>query len=317
MKRLLLQLEREHPGVKASLLKALGNVMPRHLLDRRLNPSRRLARRVHCDSPCRAGRHVGAVIRARGRRRLAGDAGSSDRRESDDRARVMPLVVRRPGEAAGGTGLQGSRCRRPSGPHAPANEHPSGRMKAVLQRVTAARVTVADREVGAIGRGIVALVGVEQGDGPTDIEYIARKIRDLRIFEDAEGRMNLSLGDVDGAVLAVSQFTLLADCRKGRRPSFLRGRSAGGREGGLRGAGRAVATRGRDGGDRRVPGDDAGQSRERWSRDDPARQPAAMMAGTGVQPPGSRPAGSRARRDARPPDRSSLAATPPRSSGRS
>ena len=95
-------------------------------------------------------------------------------------------------------------------------------MRAVLQRVTAARVTVADREVGAIGRGIVALVGVERGDGPTDIDYIARKIRDLRIFEDAEGRMNLALSDVDGAVLAVSQFTLLADCRKGRRPRFWR-----------------------------------------------------------------------------------------------
>jgi D-aminoacyl-tRNA deacylase len=94
-------------------------------------------------------------------------------------------------------------------------------MRAVLQRVTGARVTVADREVGAIARGIVALVGVEQGDGPGDAGYIARKIRDLRIFEDAEGRMNLALGDVDGAVLAVSQFTLLADCRKGRRPSFL------------------------------------------------------------------------------------------------
>ena len=94
-------------------------------------------------------------------------------------------------------------------------------MRAVLQRVTAARVTVADREVGAIGRGIVALVGVEQGDGPGDADYIARKIRDLRIFEDAEGRMNLALGDVGGAVLAVSQFTLFADCRKGRRPSFL------------------------------------------------------------------------------------------------
>jgi D-aminoacyl-tRNA deacylase len=94
-------------------------------------------------------------------------------------------------------------------------------MRAVLQRVTCARVTVEDREVGAIGRGIVALVGVELGDGPSDTEYIARKIRGLRIFEDAEGRMNLALGDVGGAVLAVSQFTLLADCRKGRRPSFL------------------------------------------------------------------------------------------------
>ena len=94
-------------------------------------------------------------------------------------------------------------------------------MRAVLQRVTGARVTVADREVGTIGRGIVALVGVEQGDGPGDADYIARKIRDLRIFEDAEGRMNLALGDVGGAVLAVSQFTHFADCRKGRRPSFL------------------------------------------------------------------------------------------------
>jgi D-aminoacyl-tRNA deacylase len=94
-------------------------------------------------------------------------------------------------------------------------------MRAVLQRVTGARVTVAQREVGAIGRGIVVLVGVEQDDTPSDAGYVARKIRDLRIFEDAEGRMNLALGDVGGAVLAVSQFTLLADCSKGRRPSFL------------------------------------------------------------------------------------------------
>jgi D-aminoacyl-tRNA deacylase len=94
-------------------------------------------------------------------------------------------------------------------------------MKAVLQRVTSARVTVEDREVGAIGQGILALVGVEQGDGLPDVDYIARKIRDLRIFEDADGRMNLSVGEVSGAVLVVSQFTLLADCHKGRRPSFL------------------------------------------------------------------------------------------------
>jgi D-aminoacyl-tRNA deacylase len=94
-------------------------------------------------------------------------------------------------------------------------------MKAVLQRVASARVTVAGREVASIGRGVLALVGVEQGDGPPDVDYIARKIRDLRIFEDAAGRMNLSLGEVAGAVLVVSQFTLLADCHKGRRPSFL------------------------------------------------------------------------------------------------
>jgi D-tyrosyl-tRNA(Tyr) deacylase len=94
-------------------------------------------------------------------------------------------------------------------------------MKAVLQRVGSARVTVEAREVGAIGHGILALVGVEHGDGPADVDYMARKIRDLRIFDDSAGRMNLALADVSGAVLVVSQFTLLADCHKGRRPSFL------------------------------------------------------------------------------------------------
>jgi D-aminoacyl-tRNA deacylase len=93
-------------------------------------------------------------------------------------------------------------------------------MRAVLQRVASARVTVEGLEVGAIGRGILALVAVEPGDGPADVEYIARKVRELRIFDDHAGRMNLSLADVEGGVLAVSQFTLLADCRRGRRPSF-------------------------------------------------------------------------------------------------
>jgi D-tyrosyl-tRNA(Tyr) deacylase len=93
-------------------------------------------------------------------------------------------------------------------------------MRAVLQRVTSARVTVEGREVGAIGHGMLAFLGVERGDGGADVAYIARKIRELRIFEDAEGRMNLSLADAGGAVLLVSQFTLLADCRRGRRPSF-------------------------------------------------------------------------------------------------
>ena len=93
-------------------------------------------------------------------------------------------------------------------------------MRAVLQRVTGARVTVDDRLVGEIGRGLVAFLGVEDGDGAGDVEFVARKIRDLRVFGDEHGRMNLSVVDIGGAVLVVSQFTLLGECRKGRRPSF-------------------------------------------------------------------------------------------------
>ncbi len=98
-------------------------------------------------------------------------------------------------------------------------------MRAVLQRVRHARVDVGDRVVGAIGPGLLALVGVERGDGPDDVSYMAARIRELRIFDDdgdATGRvrMNRSVVDVGGAVLVVSQFTLAADCRAGRRPSF-------------------------------------------------------------------------------------------------
>ncbi len=93
-------------------------------------------------------------------------------------------------------------------------------MRAVVQRVTSARVRVGDRLVGEIGRGLLVFAGVEKGDGPDDIAYIAGKVNDLRIFEDAAGKMNLSIGEAGGAVLAVSQFTLCGDCRKGRRPSF-------------------------------------------------------------------------------------------------
>jgi len=93
-------------------------------------------------------------------------------------------------------------------------------MKAVLQRVSTARVTVQEREVGAIDRGIVAFIGVERGDGLADVEYVSRKIGELRLFDDGNGRMNLAVGEVSGAVLVISQFTLLADCRRGRRPSF-------------------------------------------------------------------------------------------------
>ena len=93
-------------------------------------------------------------------------------------------------------------------------------MRAVLQRVARARVTVDGATVGAIGPGLLALVGVAADDGPADVVQVAAKIRDLRIFEDNQGKMNRSLGDVGGAVLAVSQFTLYGDARKGRRPSF-------------------------------------------------------------------------------------------------
>jgi len=94
-------------------------------------------------------------------------------------------------------------------------------MRAVLQRVSSARVVVDAHETGRIATGILALVGVENGDGPEDVAYIANKIRDLRIFEDEAGKMNRSLVDVGGQALVVSQFTLAGDCRNGRRPSFI------------------------------------------------------------------------------------------------
>ena len=93
-------------------------------------------------------------------------------------------------------------------------------MRAVVQRVTFARVRVDDRTVGEIGRGLLVFAGVEKGDGANDIAYIAGKVRDLRVFEDAAGKMNVSVEEADGAVLVISQFTLCGDCRKGRRPSF-------------------------------------------------------------------------------------------------
>jgi D-aminoacyl-tRNA deacylase len=96
-------------------------------------------------------------------------------------------------------------------------------MRAVVQRVSSAAVTVADREVGRIDRGLLVFVGVEQGDGPEDIHYIAKKIREMRVFDDDSEpprHMDRSVMDIKGAVLVVSQFTLAADCRRGRRPSF-------------------------------------------------------------------------------------------------
>jgi len=93
-------------------------------------------------------------------------------------------------------------------------------MKALLQRVTAAQVTVESEVVGKIGHGLVVFIGVANDDTPEDINYLTRKIVELRIFEDTEGKFNLSLLDVSGELLLVSQFTLLANTRRGRRPGF-------------------------------------------------------------------------------------------------
>jgi D-tyrosyl-tRNA(Tyr) deacylase len=96
-------------------------------------------------------------------------------------------------------------------------------MRAVVQRVSSASVRVGDRTVGSIEQGLLVLVGVEQSDGPSDALYIAGKVRDMRVFEDTDEparHLNRSVQDVNGAVLVVSQFTLAADCRKGRRPSL-------------------------------------------------------------------------------------------------
>ncbi|MGH9221129.1 MAG: D-aminoacyl-tRNA deacylase [Vicinamibacterales bacterium] len=93
-------------------------------------------------------------------------------------------------------------------------------MRAVVQRVSSAKVTVGERVTGEIGRGLLVLLGVEQNDGPADVQYISSKIRDLRIFADDNEKMNLSVLDTKGGVLVVSQFTLSGDARDGRRPSF-------------------------------------------------------------------------------------------------
>ena len=93
-------------------------------------------------------------------------------------------------------------------------------MKALLQRVTAASVAVGDEEVGRINNGLCAFLGVAAGDTEEDVEYLVNKALNLRIFADGDGKFNLSLLDTGGELLAVSQFTLLADSRHGRRPSF-------------------------------------------------------------------------------------------------
>ena len=101
-------------------------------------------------------------------------------------------------------------------------------MKIVMQRVREASVTVEGRTVGRIGRGFLVLLGVSQEDTRVQADKLAKKMLGLRIFPDAEGKTNLSLADVDGQLLVVSQFTLYADCRKGYRPSFVQ--AAGGQQ---------------------------------------------------------------------------------------
>jgi D-tyrosyl-tRNA(Tyr) deacylase len=95
-------------------------------------------------------------------------------------------------------------------------------MRAVIQRVSQAKVHVDGQQIARIAEGLLILLGVEKQDEIKDAEYLATKSADLRIFEDDAGKMNLSLRDIDGAALVVSQFTLLGDCRKGRRPGFSR-----------------------------------------------------------------------------------------------
>ncbi len=93
-------------------------------------------------------------------------------------------------------------------------------MRAVVQRVSKARVSIGNRVVGEIGKGLLVLLAAAHGDGPDQVRWMAEKLPGLRIFPDGEGKMNLSLVQVGGKMLVVSQFTLYGDCRKGKRPSF-------------------------------------------------------------------------------------------------
>ena len=95
-------------------------------------------------------------------------------------------------------------------------------MRVVIQRCSRAEVRIDGKVVGAIGRGFMLLVGVTETDSRAEADLLAKKVAQMRVFEDAEGKMNLALNDVNGAILSISQFTLYADCKKGNRPSFIR-----------------------------------------------------------------------------------------------
>ena len=95
-------------------------------------------------------------------------------------------------------------------------------MRIVVQRCSRAEVRIEEQVAGRIGKGFMLLVGITDGDTTAEADLLAKKVAQMRVFEDAEGKMNLGLKDVDGAILSISQFTLYADCKKGNRPSFIR-----------------------------------------------------------------------------------------------
>src|SRR5271169_1366977 len=142
-------------------------------------------------------------------------------------------------------------------------------MRAVIQRVSRASVKVAGELTGEIATGLLVLLGVAQEDGVADADYLAEKVAGLRIFEDEAGKMNLSVGEIGGAVLAVSQFTLFGDVRRGKRPSF----DAAARPERARELYQAFVEHIRARGLRcetTLSGDDGSRTGEQWARDDSA-----------------------------------------------
>ena len=132
-------------------------------------------------------------------------------------------------------------------------------MRACIQRVSEASVAVDGQICGQIGAGLLVLLGVATGDGPKQARALAEKISGLRIFDDADGRMNLDVASVGGGVLVVSQFTLLGDARKGRRPSYTAAAPPELAEPAVRGICRLAAPARDDRGDRPLPAADAGR----------------------------------------------------------